>query len=116
MKNLHVHTWKKPIDIPIDIPIAQEVPGKCIREKPCQSVLPSLQKNKFFHYRFFQYVWPNPQEIFYLHGQFVDFFFLISLELRTKFDILDPKFDKLSIPRYKDLTLGIAKLESSLKL
>ena len=36
--------------------------------------------------------------------------------LRTKFDILDPKFDKLSIPRYKDLTLGIAKLESSLKL
>ena len=36
--------------------------------------------------------------------------------LRTNFDILHPKFDKLSIPRYKDLTLGIAKLESCLKL
>ena len=34
---------------------------------------------------------------------------------RTKLDILGPKFHKLSVPRYKDLTLGIAKLESCLK-
>ena len=34
---------------------------------------------------------------------------------RPKLDILGPKFHKLSVPRYKDLTLGIAKLESCLK-
>ena len=36
--------------------------------------------------------------------------------MATKFHILGPKFDKLSVPWYTDLTLGIAKQESCLKL
>ena len=112
---MYIH-GKKPIDIPIEKSL-KKYPVNALLENHVRAFFRHYTKNKIFPLQNFSVcVIKSAGNILFAWAVCWLLLFNFFSLFRTKLDIIGPKFHKLSVPRYKDLTLGIAKLESCLKL